>query len=91
MNEFGEFLGTRFLGEDARKAILDAADKGTPTLDFGGVEGMSHSFADECFGVLVGDRGIAFLRDGVRFVGLRPDVKSVLRFVLAERSGKCSA
>lgn len=46
-------LGTRFLGETMRKGIeLALKEKEFVTFDFSGVEFISHSFADECFGKL---------------------------------------
>ncbi len=89
MNQWGDFLGTRFLGEEARRQIADALLSAPPVfLDFSGVNGVSHSFADEAIGVIAGEAGLDALRTNVRFLNLNEEIKAVLRFVVAERLSK---
>lgn len=89
MNQWGDFLGTRFLGEEARRQINIALSGEPPVLlDFAGVSGVSHSFADEAIGVLAEEVGLDVLRTNVRFLNLNEEIKAVVRFVVAERSSK---
>ncbi|MBI5688305.1 MAG: STAS-like domain-containing protein [Verrucomicrobia bacterium] len=89
MNQWGDFLGTRFLGEEARRAIHDAlAGEARVCLDFAGVRGVSHSFADEAIGILVQEIGLGALKTNVRFANLNEEIKTILRFVVSERSSK---
>jgi len=52
--EWGVMPSTRKAGEEVRKAIIESIDCGASLveIDFSGVESISWSFADECFGVL---------------------------------------
>jgi hypothetical protein len=85
-NQWGEFLGTRFLGEQVRKEIEKAFAVESPVkLDFQGVRGLSHSFADECFGDLVARMGLSAFKSSLHFLNLSEERKAVLRFVLADR------
>ena len=89
--EHADFLSTRFLGEIVRKEILgNLGSHSVLTLDFQGVSGLSHSFADECFGFLVAENGIGFFKDRLRFANLNPETQAILRFVLADRLGTSS-
>ena len=89
MNQWGEFLGTRFLGEEAQKILKQAlAADSEVCLDFDGVRGVSHSFADEAVGVLAQELGLEAFKQCVRFQGLNNEIKTVLRFVVAERVTK---
>ncbi|MEI6705243.1 MAG: STAS-like domain-containing protein [Deltaproteobacteria bacterium] len=90
--EHADFLSTRFLGEIVRKEIIDYLGlHPVVTLDFQGVSGLSHSFADECFGFLVAENGIGLFKDRLRFANLNPEIQAILRFVLADRLGAASA
>jgi hypothetical protein len=93
MKQWGDFLGTRFLGEEARRTITNALASGESpvVLDFEGVRGVSHSFADECFGLLAADKGIETFKSVFRFSNLNDEIKTVIRFVVAERIAKRAA
>jgi len=89
MHQWGDFLGTRFLGEEARRQINNVLSGEPPVLlDFAGVRGVSHSFADETVGVLVQEIGMDALKANVCFANLNEEIKTILRFVVAERSSK---
>jgi len=52
--KWGVMPSTRKAGEEVRKAIIESINCGASLveIDFLGVESISWSFADECFGVL---------------------------------------
>ncbi len=51
--EIGTSLGTRNLGAKIRQDILSGLEKSDKVIfDFNGVEVVTNSFADECFGKL---------------------------------------
>lgn len=52
--KWGTMPSTRKAGEEIRKAIVESINRGASLveIDFSGVESISWSFADECFGVL---------------------------------------
>ena len=84
--DHSDFLATRFLGEIVRREITDmAALHSVVELDFLGVTGVSHSFADECFGILIAENGLDFFKKNLKFRSLNEEIKAILRFVLAER------
>jgi hypothetical protein len=60
LKSLGPFLHTRFEAASVREKLVDAWLAGDRlTLDFNKVEMMSSSFADECFGKLAQELGIA--------------------------------
>lgn len=78
------FLGGRFLGRSYRALIERALDDdGDIHLDFSR-RGATQSFLDELLGVVVAQRGGAFL-DRVVFVGCTDDVRALLEFVIGAR------
>jgi len=87
--EFGAYLKTRFLGERLLgqiKSHLKSEEE--ICIDFSRVAGISHSFADECFGELFGEFGPELFQKRVHLTGLNEAGKSVLRLVFTDRSGK---
>lgn len=69
--DFGPNLGTRQLGEKARRrllAMLDAEDR--VGLDFDGVNVVSNSFADECFGKLLQNMPLDELKRKTTFLNV---------------------
>lgn len=86
LSDFGENLGTRFVGELVRKAI-DEALLGSEKVkvDFSGVSRVTHSFADEVFGSLTTDLGLDVFRTRLEVVGISNDIQALLRFVVSER------
>jgi hypothetical protein len=85
-SHLGTHLGTRFLGETLRKDIEQALELNAfVTFDFSGVEFISHSFADECFGKLLLSMKIEDLRKKSTFKDANTLVKRTIAFVLKER------
>jgi STAS-like domain of unknown function (DUF4325) len=86
LSNFGVNLGTRFVGELARKAIGDALlGSKRVKVDFSGVSRISHSFADEVVGSLIAEMGLDDFKARLEFVGVSSDMQAVLRFVVSER------
>lgn len=66
--QFGIHLGTRHLGAGARMLLLEKIKTSAPVLcNLSGVEVMSNSFADECFGKLLEQYGLEALRGLITF------------------------
>ena len=61
---------------------------GTIELSLGGIEAMTPSFADECFGRLLEELGEAEFRRAVRFRGADPTTKTLINQVLRIRLGE---
>ena len=90
--KFCDFLKTRFLGEQLRSEIATALEGGDEIqIDFWRVSGMTHSFADECFGDLFAEFGADLFRERVRLAEMNSAVKSVLRLVFADRKSHISS
>lgn len=67
----GEHLGTRQKGEQVRSLLLEKiANCDKVVLDFTGVQVVSNSFADECFGKLLQSMSLDELKQKTTFVGL---------------------
>ena len=84
----GGFL-TRRQGEEVRARLMEL-DRDLPqgerlVIDFAGVEVMTPSFADECFGKLAESIGGLNFRKRVKLTGAEPIVRALLNSVLAER------
>lgn len=85
-SHFGTHLGTRFLGLTVRKDIEQAlAFEALVVFDFSGVEFISHSFADECFGKLLLSIKIEELKGKTTFKDANILVKRTIAFALKER------
>jgi hypothetical protein len=82
----GTHLGTRVLGESIRRQIENALTENQfVTFDFSGVEFVSHSFADECFGKLLLDMKIEELKKRTTFKDANTLVKRTIAFAIKER------
>ena len=84
----GGFL-TRRQGEEVRKRLVEL-DRDLPpgerlVIDLTGVEVMTPSFADECFGKLAELIGGLNFRKRVKLTGADPILRALLNSVLAER------
>lgn len=89
LSQFGDSLGTRFLGEEVRRLIKAHLSQGKSLLiDFSGVATMTHSFADEVFGELVCTLGLDRFKQVIRFAGVNEDSRAIIRFVISERLGQ---
>ena len=86
---FGTFLGTRELGKMVKTQIETKITTGNPVIiDFEKIQGITNSFADECFGKLLVDIGAQKFSNTIKFSHLDPDEKSIINFVLYNRSQK---
>ena len=86
LSEFGDSLGTRFLGEEVRRIIETHLNQGESLhIDFSGVTAITHSFADEVFGELVFALGLDRFKQVIRFEGVNEDGRAIIRFVISER------
>lgn len=71
--EFGENLGTRQLGQQARERLMPLLEGDERVvLDFTGVDVVSNSFADECIAKLLLTMPLAELKAHTTFRGLNP-------------------
>ncbi len=79
-----ECIGSRAPGETIRKKIKKEIDAGGKvTLDFGGVEQITQSFADEMIGILVRAFGIEYIQKKLLLVNENEDIKNTLNFVIS--------
>ena len=86
LGETNGFLGTRFVGREARERAEAALEKGLDlVLDWRGVDMVSQSFADEFVGKLALEMGREEFKRRVRFANLDPAVASIVRYTLALR------
>ncbi len=84
--QFGDTLKTRFLGGQLHAQLQSCLAGGSSiTVDFSGVKGLGHSFADECFGVLFTEHGPELFRTRLHLAGMNENVKAVLRLVFTDR------
>lgn len=85
-------LGTRSLGNRLRLEIEENLNKGEfVCFDFSGVDFVSHSFADECFGKLLLTRDISELQKLTTFINTNPLIKNTISFTFKERMLKALA
>jgi len=92
-NEIGgfDYAGSRDSGINIREALKENLKKGNNvTLDFIGINGISHSFADEIVGIIVRAYGIDFIKNKLMLNNINIDIKSLLNLVIKE-SRKFSA
>lgn len=84
--EFGNSLGTRSLGRKIRNSVLEDLRMGNRVVfDFGGVEIISNSFADECFGKLVLDFDLSFIKANTTFKNTNKDIVRVIKYAISQR------
>lgn len=84
--DFGEYLGTRQLGERAREQLLPLI-KGNEKvcLDFDGVDVVSNSFADECIAKLLLEMSLDELKQHTTFCGLNDFARKNIALALKRR------
>jgi hypothetical protein len=86
VSRHGSFLGTRRLGTKVRAEILEACtDSEQLTIDFSGVDAISHSFADECVGGLLVGLGAEAFKARIRFKGMTEEMNTLLKLVTLRR------
>lgn len=85
-NTSGNALGTRFLGRNIRVQIENSIKNGeTVVFNFEGVNIISHSFADECFGKLLLNLELQDLKSKTTFKNTNETIKKMISFTLSER------
>ena len=71
--DFGKYLGTRQLGQQAREKLIPLLEGDERVvLDFTGVDVVSNSFADECIAKLLLTMPLDELKAHTTFRGLNP-------------------
>lgn len=86
LQQWDGFLGSRSLGAKIRSACETILERGSIlVLDWGGIEVVSQSFADELVGKLVLMLGEEEFRRRIRFAGVSESVRPVLRYAIASR------
>ena len=85
-NQFGEYLGTRMLGENVREKLLPLiSGKEKVILDFEGVDVVSNSFADECLAKLLLTMTLDDLKQRTTFRGLNDFAKKNIALAFKRR------
>ena len=84
--DYGEYLGTRQLGEKAREQLwpLIQGDEKV-CLDFEGVEVVSNSFADECIAKMLLSMSLDELKKRTTFIGLNDFARKNIALALKRR------
>jgi len=85
MRKWGETLGTRGLGAEARQYIAAALSEGETTVDFTGVQIATQGFLDEAIGKLAGEVSVDTLKTRCRFAGMNTTIAGLVRMVIVER------
>lgn len=84
--DFGEYLGTRQLGEKVRNQLwpLIQGDEKV-CLDFEGVDVVSNSFADECIAKMLLSMPLDELKQRTTFCGLNDFARKNIALALKRR------
>ncbi len=82
-----DFLGSRGSGEQLRKEIdsLLGQENQKVLLDFKGIDRISHSFADEVFGLLSVKFGLDYIKTHLALQNAQENIKVMANFVVKER------
>lgn len=87
LRNFGESIGTRVLGEKIRQGVISDLSSGIKvTFDLSGVEVLSNSFADECFGKLLAFFPLSFIKEHTHFANTNDFVRMVILKAIQQRS-----
>jgi anti-anti-sigma regulatory factor len=84
-------LGLREDGKIIRKQIEKIIEDGKSdiiTIDFGGLDIVSHAFADELFGELIEKYGWEFVKNNIKPININSSIKEVLKTVVVFRFWK---
>ncbi len=85
-SNFDNNLGTRVLGQEIRVQIEPLLESNEFVIfDFEGVEFVSHSFSDECFGKLLLKFPFPELKSKSTFVNASELVKKTIAFAINDR------
>ena len=86
VSEKGTNLGTRSDGGEIRNKIMSEINKGEKViLDFSHVDLVSGSFADECLGIMIAEKGFDFVKNNVTIQNSNPSVTLVLKQTMKNR------
>ena len=84
--DFGEYLGTRQLGEKVREHLWPLIQGNEKVcLDFEGVEVVSNSFADECIAKMLLEMSLDELKLHTTFSGLNDFARKNIALALKRR------
>lgn len=89
LSDNGDVLVTRERGERLRTVLREKVDSLPPgeilEIDFEGVENMTPSFADECFGKFIEALGREEFAKRVKLLKAAPLVRGVVKMVMGNR------
>ena len=90
--DFGEYLGTRQLGEEVSKQLwpLIQGDEKV-CLDFEGVDVVSNSFADECIAKLLLHMSLDELKRHTTFISLNEFARKNIALAIKRRMESLAA
>lgn len=83
----GNSLASRAKAAEFRRIIEPALESAHPVrIDLAGVESISHSFADELFGVIALQHGTDYLVDNVKVLNASDDIMLVIAQCIYSRT-----
>ncbi len=78
-----DFLGLRVEGEVVREKMEEIIMKGkVAVLDFEGVRGITHTFADEIVGIFTRAFGKEWVKENIKVMNANENVRSVLNLAV---------
>lgn len=90
---YGRYLSSRHLARDLREhvvALIEHHGSDLVTVTFDAVESISSSFADGFLGLLVVERGRAWVERHIRVEGLHPDDQRDLEALITLRNERAA-
>lgn len=85
-NELGASFGNRNEAKKIRSFIEEKINMEEIIIfDFDGVELITSSFADECFGKLIQNMGLNFIRSKTKFVNTNKNIDFVIKSSINKR------
>lgn len=84
---YGKNPGTRFSAASVRKRVEDAWESNDKfNFDFKGVETITESFADECFGKLILKYEYDKIHEKIVFINTSPSIRKKIQDAYIERT-----
>lgn len=82
-----DFLGSRDSGEQLREKIIEllSQEGSQVVINFRGIDRISHSFADEVFGLLYVRFGLDVIKQQIQLENAQDNIRSLANFVIKER------
>ncbi len=78
-----DFLGLRVEGEVVREKMEEIIMNGkVAVLDFEGIRGITHTFADEIVGIFTRAFGKEWVKENIKVVNANENVRSVLNLAV---------